>query len=85
MVSLNIAVTESAKAFIEGQVAAGRFRDTAEYIVALVEADRAREIRDEIEAQLVKSLRSPSELMPDGEWDEIRQVGEQILEDKRRR
>jgi len=85
MVSLNIAVPESAKKFIEGQVAAGKFRDTAEYILALVEADRARRSGDEIETKLLQGLRSPSEIMPDDEWDDIRRVGEQLLEEKRRR
>jgi Arc/MetJ-type ribon-helix-helix transcriptional regulator len=85
MVFLNIAVSESAKEFIEGQVAAGRFRDTAEYILALVEADRSRRIRDEIEEKLLQGLRSPSQLMGDDEWDDIRRTGEQILDEKRRR
>ncbi len=85
MVSLNIAVPESAKKFIEGQVATGKFRDTAEYILALVEADRARRSGDEIETKLLHGLRSPSELMADEEWDDIRRVGEQLLEEKRRR
>jgi len=85
MVSLNIAVPESAKEFIEGQVAAGQFRDTAEYILALVEADRARQSGDEIETKLLQGLRSPSELMPDQEWDDIRRAGEQLVDEKRRR
>jgi Arc/MetJ-type ribon-helix-helix transcriptional regulator len=53
MVSLNIALSESAKDFIEWQFAAGRFRDTTEYILALVEADRSQRIREEIENKLL--------------------------------
>jgi Arc/MetJ-type ribon-helix-helix transcriptional regulator len=85
MVSLNIAVPEDSKAFIERQVATGGFRDTDEYILALVEADRRRRVRDEIEARLLDGLRSPSELMLDDEWDDLRRVGEQLLADKRSR
>jgi Arc/MetJ-type ribon-helix-helix transcriptional regulator len=72
MVSLNIALSESAKDFIERQVAAGRFRDTTEYILALVEADRSQRIREEIENKLLQDLSSPSQLMGDNEWDGIR-------------
>jgi putative addiction module CopG family antidote len=69
MVWLNIAVSESAKEFIERQVAAGRFRDTTEYILALVEADRSQRIREEIENKLLQGFNSPSQLMGDDEWD----------------
>lgn len=76
MVSLNIAVPEDAKAFVERQVAARGFHDTAEYILALIEADRRRDARSEVEAKLLSALQSPTELMPDEEWDDIRRVGE---------
>lgn len=79
MVSLNIAVPESAGKHIEGQIAAGRFRDPEEYIIALIEADRSRQVRREIESKLMEGLRSPTELMEDSEWDEIRQTGEELL------
>lgn len=79
MVSLNITVPESAKNFIEGQIATGRFRDPDEYILALIEADRSRRIRDEIESKIMEGLRSPTVLMEDSEWDEIRQAGEKLL------
>ena len=79
MVSLNIAVPESAKSFIDRQVAGGTFRDVDEYILTLIEADRARRVREELETQLVKGLQSPSQLMPDDEWDEIRRTGEAMF------
>jgi Arc/MetJ-type ribon-helix-helix transcriptional regulator len=85
MKSFNIAVPESTKEFIEGQVAKGKFRDPAEYILALVEADRTRRIRDDIERQLLEGLKSPAQLMPDAEWDEIRQLGEHLLAGKKQR
>jgi putative addiction module CopG family antidote len=85
MVSFNIAVPESARDFIQDQVSAGRFRDTDEYILALIEADRSRKIREEIETKLLEGLRSPSALMEDSEWDEIRQTGEKLVAGKQRR
>jgi Arc/MetJ-type ribon-helix-helix transcriptional regulator len=84
MVSLNIAVSEAAKEFVEKQIASGAFRDEAEYIASLIEADRSRRIRAELEAMLDEGLRGPSQVMRDEEWDEIRQLGERILAEKKR-
>lgn len=85
MVSLNIAVPESARDFIKDQISAGRFRDTEEYILALIEADRSRKIREDIETRLMEGLNSPAVLMDDSEWDEIRQTGEKLLAEKQKR
>ena len=84
MVSINIAVSEAAREFVQKQVATGGFRDEGEYIAALIEADRSRRIRDELEAMLDQGLTGPAELMRDEEWDEIRQLGERILAEKKR-
>ena len=48
-----------------------------------IEAARAQQIREEIEAKLIQGLNSPSELMRDEEWDNIRRAGEKLLDEKR--
>jgi Arc/MetJ-type ribon-helix-helix transcriptional regulator len=85
MVSLNIPLSAADKDFIDRQVAVGGFRDTAAYILSLVEADRSRQVRAEVEEKIREGLGSPTALMPDQEWDEIRQLGEQILHEKKAR
>jgi Arc/MetJ-type ribon-helix-helix transcriptional regulator len=85
MVSLNIAVSDSDREFIEKQVTVGGFRDSAEYIVSLIEADRARQIRQDLESRILEGLQSPRSPMPDEEWDEIRRLGDQILAEKQKR
>lgn len=84
MVSMNIAVPEAAKEHVAKQVASGAFRDEGEYIASLIEADRSRRIRDELEAMIEEGLKDPPQLMPDQEWDEIRELGERILAGKKR-
>ena len=83
MVSLNITLPESDREFIENQIS-GRFRDTEEYILALIKADRSRKVREDIETRLMEGLRSPSEDMDDSEWDEIRQTGETLLSERQK-
>ncbi|HEY7118599.1 MAG TPA: hypothetical protein VH475_18560 [Tepidisphaeraceae bacterium] len=63
----------------------GGFRDSAEYIVSLIEADRARQIRQDLESRILEGLQSPRSPMPDEEWDEIRRLGDQILAEKQKR
>lgn len=83
MLSLNIAVPESAKDFIDRQVAAGGYASAQDYVLALLEADRRRRVRDDVEAELLKGLASPSAILDDAEWDDIRATGERLIEQKR--
>jgi antitoxin ParD1/3/4 len=85
MLSLNIAVPESARDFIERQVAAGGFADADQYILSLIEADRRNRLRSQIEAEVIRGLASPSAPLDDAEWDDIRQTGERLIAQKRAR
>ena len=76
---MTIRIPDSAKELIEQQAAKAGYADTGDYLVALVERDRNRALRDEIEAKLVEAVNAPSSPMTSSDWDDIRKQGRRIL------
>lgn len=67
------------KDFVEQQVHDGPFRDEDEYVLSLIEADRRKNLRSQLEAQLLEGLNSPRSPFTDEDFAEIRRLGlEQI-------
>jgi len=79
MTTVNIALPETAREFVNRQVSAGHFRDESDYILSLIEADRHRRIRTELREELMEGLATPSTPMTSDDWNEIRQTGRQML------
>ena len=63
MNTVDVDVPEALRPFVAGQVARRGLRDAAEYLVSLVEADRLRDVRDDLEAKLVEAARAESQPM----------------------
>ncbi len=58
MSQLEIQMPETTELFIQEQVAAGKFATPSEYVVDLVEQDRRRTARKELESLLLAGLHS---------------------------
>jgi antitoxin ParD1/3/4 len=58
MVSLNIRLSEQLQAFIDEQVASGRYKDASDYIDRLIVEDRERLAQEKLETLLVEGLDS---------------------------
>ena len=82
MSTVDVTLPDDLKQFVEGRVASHGYRDASEYLCALIEADRLRNVREELVASLVSAARGPSGEMTRQDWDEIRREG---LEQIRRR
>ncbi len=83
MSSLHIQLPDSLKAFLDDQVAAGGYENASAYVRDLVEADRLRKVREDLEAKLTEAIESPSSPMAAGEWEEIRQEGRRQIEERK--
>jgi Arc/MetJ-type ribon-helix-helix transcriptional regulator len=60
--------------FVEEQVAALGYRSAMDYVAELIEADRRRVVRQQIEAEIIKGLESgPSTEFTKEDWESIRQ------------
>lgn len=58
MDTLNISLPEPLKAFVEAQVAEGRYSSVSDYIHELIRADQKRKAGERLEALLLEGLNS---------------------------
>jgi antitoxin ParD1/3/4 len=84
-VFMTISVPDSAKAFIEEQASKGGYASAEEYLVALLERERNRALREEIEQKLLEAVNSPSSPMAREDWEEIRREGRRLIEQRKGR
>ena len=73
---MKISLPESLTAFVEQQVASGKYADAEQYLRALIEADQKQQARDHLEALIQEGLDSGAATeMTDRDWEQIRQEG----------
>jgi antitoxin ParD1/3/4 len=71
---MNINLPDSVNTFVEEQVTIGKYPSATEYLVDLIEADRRRAIRAQIEAEIRRGIESgPSTPLDEEEWRSIRE------------
>lgn len=75
MSTLAISLPDPLKAYVDSQVTQRGYADASDYMRELVESDRRRKLRDELEQELVQAARSGSEEMTDQDWEDIRREG----------
>ena len=74
MTTLNISLTDEAKALADEQVASGRYASHSDYVASLIFRDRQRIEQERTEAKIRQRLQSgPSREMTDADFDRIRQ------------
>lgn len=73
MDTMNIALPEDMKQFVQEQVAGGGYSSVSEYVRELIRTDRKEKLRAALEAEVLKGLRSgDSTPMTDEDWEAIR-------------
>jgi antitoxin ParD1/3/4 len=73
MDTMNIALPEGMKQFVQEQVAKGGYSSVSEYIRELIRTDEREKSRAALESEILKGLRSgDSTPMTDQDWREIR-------------
>jgi antitoxin ParD1/3/4 len=71
METMNIALPESMKHFVQERVAAGGYSSVSEYVRELIRADQKRKIEERIDALLLEGLDSGDPIPVTKEyWDE---------------
>jgi antitoxin ParD1/3/4 len=70
---VEISLPEALHAFIEQQIASGRYGTISEYLQALVQRELKLQAEERLEALLIEGLESgPATEMTDADWDEMR-------------
>ena len=81
---MEIDVSETVRRHVEEQVAKGNWPDAGAYVAALVDADRRRVIRAEVEGKLLEAVRSESEPVTPEMFERIRREGRRMIEERKR-
>ena len=72
MDSMNISLPGALKAFVESEIANGRYRSASEYVRELIRADEKRKARETLETLLLEGLASPEAEWTKQDIDDIR-------------
>lgn len=72
MQTMNISLPDRLKAFVDGQVAQGRYSSASEYVRELIRADERRKAQEALESALLEGLNSPEAPLAAGDWTAIR-------------
>ena len=81
---MTISISDKAKAQIEAQAAKAGYADSADYLLSLVEQDRNRQLREEIESKLSEAIASSSSPMTAQDWTDIRVEGRRMIDQGKR-
>ena len=85
MQTMNISLPEPLKAFVDSQIAAGRYSSVSEYVRDLIRDDEKRKAEDQLEALLLDGLRSEATELTRQDLDDIRREALQRLKSRQRR
>ena len=72
MQNLNILLPEPLKEFVDGQIAAGRYRSASEYVGDLIREDEKRKASAMIESLLLEGVASEETELTREDWTDIR-------------
>jgi antitoxin ParD1/3/4 len=72
METMNISLPEPMKAFVDSQIAAGRYSSVSEYVRDLIRDDERRKAEERLEALLLEGLRSEKTKLTRQDFDDIR-------------
>ena len=74
MQTMNIAVPDSLKEYVQQQVAQGGYSSASEYIRELIRADQKDRARQALEVEVLRGLESgETQPLTEGDWDAIRE------------
>lgn len=73
METMNIALPEILKQFVQERVSQGGYSSVSEYMRELIRADQKQSLKDWLETEILKGLASgESAPMTDEDWDHLR-------------
>ena len=85
MQSMNISLPDPLKAFVDGQVAEGRYSSVSEYVRELIRADEKRKAEQRLEALLLEGLQGEETPLSPDAWRDIRSAAAAQLQKARNR
>ena len=84
MSTIDINLPESLKAFVDEQVLRRGYRDASAFVQSLLEAEQQRQVSREVELALQEASAGPFTDWSDDDLDDIRRVGNRLIEKRSR-
>ena len=85
MEAIQVILTDDLRLFVEEQVTAGGFGTPDVYVQNLLESERRRKAKAELEKLLLEGVEGPMSEMTDADWAEIRRKGYEHLKGRAER
>lgn len=85
METMNISLPAVMKAFVDAQIAAGRFSSASEYVRTLIREDERRNAQEQLEAHLLQGLRGEKTDLTRQDFEDIRREALARLKARKRR
>jgi antitoxin ParD1/3/4 len=79
MSTIGINLPDTLKAFIDKQVASGRYSDASAFMQSLLEAEVQRQIGREVEQMLLEVTDGPFEDWTEKDVEDIRRAGQRLI------
>jgi len=83
MSTVEIHLPDELKSYLDQESARRGYKDTSEFVAAVLEAERFRKFREELEESLVEAINEPSTPLVDQDFDDIRREGMALIEKRR--
>lgn len=80
MSRIDLTLPDELSAYVQEQVASRGYRDASDFVQSLLEADRHRNVRDEVEAMLLDAADGPFTEWSDADVEDVRRVGKRLIE-----
>ena len=81
---MNVSLPAPLKAFVDEQLAAGRYSTASEYIRELIREDERRKAEERVESLLLEGLESPKSALTRGDFARVRRDALARLKARRR-
>ncbi len=83
MSTIPIHVSDAMQTYVKDQAARRGYKDASEFISNLITADQHRQLRQEVEEQLLEAADGPFSDWTDDDVESIRAAGRRIIERRR--
>jgi Arc/MetJ-type ribon-helix-helix transcriptional regulator len=84
MSSIDIRIPEQLQSYLNDQISRRGYKDASEFIQDLIEADRHRQVKQDVEAALLEAIEGPFSDWRDDDVDDIQSAGRRLIERRRR-
>ena len=85
MTTINIHLSDELQSYLQQEAVRRGYKDASEFVQSLLEAERLRDIRKELEDSLLEAIEGPFTPLTDADFDDIVREGTKIIEKRQKK